>query len=130
MLFYPKHANQPLTIGLSAKEFQCQCTNMSCRATLVHPDLLEAYEKFRVALNVALIITSGYRCPLHNFSGKVGGSPLSRHTSGQAIDITWDSILKSGKSKKAVVNLAIKCGFTFVLQYQSFVHLDVRDEVV
>ena len=111
-----------LAKGLTSKEFDCQCACLSCRATIISYELIKAYAKFRALVNVKLRINSGYRCPLHNQI--VGGVPLSRHTSGEAIDIsktTLNHLCKSDIDHAAKIS-----GFTKIIHYKTFVHLDVR----
>lgn len=117
-----KHIKVRLIKGLSAKEFQCKCKYVSCTSVLASKQLIKAYGAFRLLVNRPLKINSGHRCPQHNY--KIGGKPLSRHQSGEAIDISLSTIkhLTGAKIKK----LAIDAGFTKIIFYKSFIHLDVR----
>jgi len=114
-----------LCYGLSHKEFKCQCDYKGCRATLIDPKLLEAYELFRRSVAVKLTITSGYRCPQHNEEER--GTGRSRHTTGQAVDILYSS-MKSQYAVEKVEEIAKISGFTFVKWYPNleFFHCDVR----
>lgn len=47
-------------------------------------------EPLRVAIDVPIQVSSGYRCPRTN--KKVGGKPTSQHPSGQAADIQCESL--------------------------------------
>lgn len=85
--------------------------------------LIKAYKRFRELVGVGLNVNSGFRCTQHNFD--VGGSPLSRHLIGEAIDISLKTI--NHLTKDEVQLSAIEAGFTFVKFYKTFVHLDVRE---
>ena len=108
--------------GLSSSEFDCKCEYDSCRGTLISSDLIKAFEAFRNLIGVRMIINSGYRCALHNFA--VEGKPLSQHMAGQAIDISLKSL--DHLTRDEIKFAALNSGFTYVLFYKTFVHLDVR----
>ncbi len=66
-------------------------------------------------------IYSGFRSISHNRS--VGGASNSQHTYGIAADIGI-----SGKTPSEVRALAKTCGFSGIILYSSFVHMDSRIE--
>jgi len=125
MIFYPKEVNDKITTGLNTDEFRCRCNYESCRATIIAIDLVRSYRKFRMFMNMPLTILSGYRCTLHNHM--VEGAALSRHQSGQAIDIYTGNILEKYTIDQ-IKDFARQAGFTFIKYYEekNFVHLDVR----
>ena len=108
--------------GLTSPEFACQCTFEECRGTIISRKLISSYANFRELVGVRLKINSGFRCTRHNF--EVGGKPLSRHTTGQAIDISLKTL--DHLSENDIEHAAKSCGFTFIKFYKTFVHLDVR----
>lgn len=125
MIIIKKSENKQLCVGLTNAEFSCQCNHPSCRMTLIKPETLTAYEKFRVRVARALTINSGYRCPLHNYHED--GAALSRHQLGEAIDIRYDfSDLLTPEETETLLK---ECGFTFVLYYRDlkFFHADTRE---
>lgn len=124
MIFLPKNKLQTICEGLNALEFQCKCKHESCRSILIHPLFIEAYENFRVLIDVPCIINSGHRCTLHNF--KEGGKPMSRHLSGEAGDIDLTKILEVWSIDR-VIFIAKECGFRYVKHYEklNFIHVDV-----
>jgi len=130
-MIYSKSLVKPICLGLSHKEFKCKCRSSSCRATIIQPELVDAYEKFRNYMNMPLTINSGYRCQNHNFN--VGGVSLSRHVLGAAIDIELTDTLLDVYTKHELQDLASKLGFTFIKFYinshVSFMHLDVRGKL-
>lgn len=125
MLVYSKDNKQVLTFGLTAKEFRCRCGYPECSNIIVHPRLLLAFRKFRFLVDTPLEITSGHRCHRHNHD--VGGVDISRHTSGEAIDISSDSLLKKFYSED-IMKFAKEAGFTFIKEYETldFYHFDIR----
>lgn len=110
--------------GLSSQEFECQCKNEFCKATIIQDRLIKAYNVFRGAVDVPLKINSGFRCAAHNFA--VGGTSLSRHQTGEAIDVSLKTL--AHLSNEDIELLALGSGFTFIKFYKSFVHLDVRNK--
>lgn len=128
MIILEKALSWELVKYLWHHEFRCRCHYVSCTATLIDEDLLQAYEKFRKAVGLPCIISSGYRCPQHNKD--IGGKPLSRHQTGQAIDISYRT-LKDKFTVDEIIKLARASGFTFVKFYKgrlSFFHMDVRKQ--
>lgn len=125
VIILPKYENSLLTSGLTHSEFRCKCQHESCRATLIHEELVNSYRVFRILVATPLHITSGYRCPLHNH--EVGGVPDSWHTGGGAIDVGSRNPLKKLSSDE-VLHLALEAGFKYVQYYpvEAFFHLDIR----
>lgn len=66
------------------KEFECRC---GCGNSDVSEGMVVRLELMRRILGRPITITSGRRCVRHN--GDVGGSPVSRHMYGRAVDIRW-----------------------------------------
>lgn len=117
-----KSTNTRLCKGLKSSEIACKCSNESCRMTMYCSDMIKAYEGFRELVGVPLIINSGYRCPQHNKA--VGGTPMSRHQTGEAIDISLQTL--DHLSREDIEFAAVHSGFKFVKFYKTFVHMDVR----
>jgi len=117
-----KKLEVPICLGLSSKEARCNCENEFCRSTVLDDDFIIAYEKFRILIGKPLKINSLYRCIAHNF--KIGGSVLSRHTIGQAIDISLSSL--DHLTDDDITHALKQSGFTFILFYKTFVHADIR----
>ncbi|HCW04230.1 MAG TPA: muramoyltetrapeptide carboxypeptidase [Clostridium sp.] len=80
---------------------------------------LEALRK--KAGNRPIYITSGFRSVKHN--NQVKGASNSMHTYGVAADIKV-----SGKTPYQVQQIAKTCGFSGIIRYNSFVHVDSRQE--
>ena len=117
-----KDLNLRLCVGLTSREFSCQCEFDFCRAVIVSKRLITAYKAFRILVGVSLTINCGHRCTPHNKA--VGGVHLSRHQTGEAIDISLKTL--SHLSNEEIEHAAKLSGFTKVIFYKTFVHLDVR----
>ena len=124
MITVAKNKSHVLTQGLNALEYQCNCTHKSCRSVMISSSLVEAYGKFRERVAMALKINSGNRCALHNFNE--GGAPMSRHVTGEAIDLEY--VWKKLWTVDETIKVLKECGFTFILFYkvEEFFHCDVR----
>ncbi|MEW4308240.1 D-Ala-D-Ala carboxypeptidase family metallohydrolase [Rossellomorea marisflavi] len=71
--------------------------------------------------NPPVTINSGFRSISHNRS--VGGASNSQHTYGIAADIN-----PSGKTPSQVAEVAKTCGFSGIIKYNTFLHVDSRAE--
>ena len=78
---------------------------------------LDTLQTLRDALGQPMHITSAYRDPIHN--RRVGGARFSRHTLGQAFDISL-----AHQDRERLRALARNAGFTGFGLYQTFLHLD------
>lgn len=102
----------------NAKEFACKDGN---REMLICTELLEVLEKVRCYFDSPVIINSGYRTPSHN--AKIGGAGNSYHCKGMAADIKV-----KGHTAKEVAEYAKKIlDKGGIIQYNNFVHIDVRE---
>ncbi len=110
-------ARAEMTLSTHFKKSELACHH--CKECKVNIELIIALEKLRQKVNRPIIITSGYRCPLHNQS--VGGARNSQHKFGNAVDIKI-----KGYSPAQVARLAKQCGFTWTKVYSGWTHIDVR----
>lgn len=82
--------------------------------------LIIKLEELRKAIgNKPIIITSGYRCSIHN--SRVGGVKNSQHLQGKAADL-----YVNGMNNRELTKKAKQVGFTFVKVYSGWIHVDVR----
>lgn len=123
MIIINKKENVNVAYGLTSNEVRCRCSTDFCTATILTPKLVQAYEKFRRLVNVSLHINSCFRCAFHNYA--VGGSLKSRHMTGEAIDISLETL--DHLSEEEIIFALKKSGFTFIKFYKNFVHADVRE---
>jgi uncharacterized protein YcbK (DUF882 family) len=108
-------ANGKVSEHFYYKEYSCKC----CGETKINIELIIALEKLRVLVNKPIMITSGYRCSLHNKA--IGGAKNSQHMFGNAVDIKVN-----GFTPLQISKLAKECGFTWTKVYSSWTHIDVR----
>ena len=88
---------------------------------LICPALVSNLQRIRDHFGRPVIITSAYRTESHN--QRQGGSPSSRHVTGQAADF-WIS----GVSINDIYDFAVSIGIPSVIRYpdRGFVHIDTR----
>lgn len=84
--------------------------------------LLERLDKLRELYGRPIMVSSAYRCPVHN--ANVGGVPNSQHVMGTACDIYVDGDYEEFYNLVRVSNLFDGVGH---YPYSQFVHVDVRD---
>lgn len=77
----------------------------------------------RNIIGYPIYVNSACRCKEHN--SKVGGKPNSYHLKGMAADIRTDW---SKTTKKRFIYV-LCCYFNGVIEYDDFIHVDVRSYV-
>lgn len=102
-------------------EFQCKGKDCCNNLVKIESNLVILLQKLRKEVRKAVIVNSGYRCPVHNHD--IGGQPHSLHLAGLAADITVSKF-----DIQELARLAFSVGFGTVIAYpnRGFVHLDVR----
>ena len=98
-------------------EFACN----HCGQGSADPKLVKALENFRFFIGgLPIIITSGYRCEVHNSA--VAGARRSQHLLGRAADIKVKGI-----SAAELAGAAKRFGdFKFIKEYSTWIHVDMR----
>lgn len=72
----------------------------------------------REKLGKAIVVNSGFRCPLHN--GAVGGVANSQHVRGEAADVTC-------KDNRRLAKIFVEQGrFDQLIQYPTFLHVSYK----
>ena len=113
-----KKAGIKLTKDFSSNEFDCKCSNSSCKTTLIDLEHVITLQKLRDLVG-PLKITSGFRCKKHNKS--VGGSDTSQHLKGTATDI------QSKRIQPNIIQATADVMFNGVGSYDTFTHVDSRE---
>lgn len=120
---YKKSDKTQIAKHFNVSEFKCK-GHLCCSTTLIDDTLVTYLQIIREHFNEPVTINSGYRCDKHN--KKVGGATGSRHTKGQAADITVRNI-----TPLQVAQYAESIGVCGIGLYETpedgyFVHIDTR----
>lgn len=100
-------------------EFTCPC----CGKVIVSGYLIHKLNNMREAFGKPIYVNSGYRCKERNID--VGGSLNSAHCRGTAADIKCDN----STDRYILVRLALELGFDRIGVYETWIHLDVDEEL-
>ena len=109
-----------LTNNFNLSEFEC--THPEHRHVQVDTELVDKLQKLRKRLGLPMVINSDYRCPERN--KQVGGADRSQHLLGKAVDISLDN---QKLNIETISDMAKKIGFKGIGLYDTFIHLDVRN---
>ena len=105
--------------NFKAAELYCPC----CKKEGIKSELLDRLQVLRDMYGKPMIITSAYRCKIHN--QKVGGVQNSQHVRGRAVDISTAKM--SAEEKHKLLKLASTLEFKGIGVYKGFFHLDIRE---
>jgi uncharacterized protein YcbK (DUF882 family) len=97
------------------KEFECPC----CKKVIFDKNLVFKLELARELAETPFILTSAYRCAVHN--EKVGGVRGSSHVKGLAVDIACTT----GEKRVNILKGLIIAGFRRIGISKTFIHVDV-----
>lgn len=117
LIAYSKEDNKRVSEHFRANEFACKDGTDNI---LIDSQLIETLEKIRNHFNAPVIINSGFRTVKHN--RKVGGAKASFHCKGMAADI----VVKGHNSKEVAEYADSILDKGGIIQYNNFVHIDVR----
>lgn len=106
-----------LTKNFKLSEFACKDGS---EEIVLDMELVWKLQQLRDKLGVPIKIVSGYRNPEYN--KKVGGVRNSQHVLGKASDI-----IVKGMDSVELSRHAKMVGFTGIGIYQTFLHVDVRE---
>lgn len=122
-----------LSEHFNSSEFDCKGTSCHCggNGDKMNPILILCLEQLRSDIGgIPLIVTSGYRCAIHNAECE-GSSRVSQHMKGNAADIIIPDGLTFGEFLWYVENTVTAEGYKFdgigEYPWQEFIHVDVRD---
>ena len=98
------------------KELSCPC----CDSYFFKEETLEMLDEARKKAGIAFIISSACRCEKHN--KEVGGSPLSAHKTGEAVDL----IFQNSNEAFLILESLIFVGFRRIgINFKKgFIHVD------
>lgn len=113
-----KDGNQDISPNFKVKEFRCKDGSDEI---LIDTDFVQNYlQKIRDHFGATVTINSGYRTATYN--KKVGGAANSYHVKGQAFDIAV-----KGYTPLEVARYSQSLGIMGIIQYNTFVHVDSRE---
>ena len=108
------------------EEFDCKCKK--CRdhsdglgIDVMDLDFLLMLDDARHKAGVPFVITSGYRCPLHNRAS--GGKKTSSHMQGLAADISCPD----ERTRGYILGALYDAGFNRIGIGRTFIHVDDDD---
>lgn len=102
-------------------EFRCKCGN--CKLIEISQELVDVLDDVRAHFGKPTVITSGYRCKVHN--ANVGGAKKSKHLLGIAADIRVINVKAEDVFEYLCSKYPDKYG---IGKYSSWAHIDVRPE--
>lgn len=113
-----------------AHEFECRCTNDSCREQRINVDLISKLNKIRIDLGSPIIINSGFRCAakqqeLLDKGYEAAPVGTSQHELGRALDISPLDPKKLVELKNLAAEQFMSLGLA-----NTFVHVDLRNDKI
>ena len=112
-----------LSRNFSSSEFVCP----HCGEVEIDPLLVATLQRIRDRAG-PVVVTSGYRCPVHNEA--VGGVKNSQHLYGKAADIYVQNMSQAAllaMVREMAVNEEIYVGYAYAIKNSKrAVHVDVR----
>ena len=100
------------------KELSCRC---GCSKPMTSEWFISELDRLREAMGVPLTVRSGMRCESHNKAE--GGTPVSAHLKGLAVDIACEA----SQFRYKLIVTALSLGWGRIGIASSFVHID-KDE--
>ena len=123
MIEFKKGDSAQISKNFQYKEFDCHGQGC-CSTTIIDEKLVGYIQQIRDHFGKPVIITSPYRCEVHN--RRVGGATKSYHMQGKAADI-----VVQGVSSREVAKYAESIGILGIGLYETsadgyFTHIDTR----
>lgn len=112
-----RYLDNLMVFDFSARELACK----HCGECLFDDHSLRCLQAYRNRQDSPVIITSGYRCAVHNRN--VGGARHSLHLVGQAFDLTMPM---DRQTRSQAILMAGASGFRGLGLYDNFIHVDTR----
>jgi uncharacterized protein YcbK (DUF882 family) len=109
-----------ITPNFLENEFACK----HCGDLLIAKELVEKVQKFRDIIETPIMISSAYRCKIHN--ANVGGASKSEHLSGEALDIYMNNKKNLVNMFDIAVTLFPRVGIYYTEKNKGFLHVDIK----
>ncbi len=123
MMQYKKDDSTRLSSHFRVSEFACRGQGC-CEETWIDEKLVGILQQIRDHFGRPVYLNSGYRCQTYN--QKIGGAVGSRHTKGQAADISVEGIAPAEVTKFAESIGVMGIGLYETDDDGYFVHIDTR----
>ena len=102
-------------LHFTVEEFTCK----HCGKVVIDLQLVELVEELRRYLGKPVVITSAYRCPVHN--RRIGGVKNSAHVRGYALDVKCTN----SKDRQRILEFLIVRNVRRIGVHPRFIHFDV-----
>lgn len=109
---FKKRTRFSFNMYLKHSEVSCRCEYEECKYTFISDTVIDSFYKTRVDFGSYIVVTSGFRCQMHNKDEK--GINGSYHTLGSAIDLASADL-------DILERIAVKY-FDKVIRYPKFIH--------
>ena len=115
---------------MSLAEYRCACCSELPPDLYEGGDIAEVFNIFfeyftmiRAEWGKPIPITSGFRCPEHNKA--IGGSGISVHQSGLALDLDCKNVGEVGRLATLIDNIASELRMGVYKDSGTFIHVDM-----
>ncbi len=113
---------------LDEQEYRCPCCgklppDFRWPVSGIYKQFLETFSSIRAARGKPIAINSAYRCPKHN--AEVGGTPLSVHQWGLALDLDADSMQEVLRLRDIIVDTDKDLRIGTYMIRGTFIHIDM-----
>jgi len=98
-----------------AEEFACR----HCEKVKIESRLIELLDALREHMGKPIVITSAYRCHVHN--RRIGGVPNSAHVRGYAVDVKCTNSL----DRQKMLEFLLSRGVERIGIHPAFIHFDL-----
>lgn len=110
-----------ITENFTVGEMKCKCGRCELMPSL---EFVQKLQTLRNKYGFPMVIRSAARCPDHNTY--VGGAPNSMHKQARAVDVE----VLDDRERRRFVRLAMQHGWGGIGVYDTYVHIDDRDDEI
>jgi len=111
---------------ITKAEYACRCCGRlpeDIDTNFLYDELFDTFRFIREEWGKPIPITSGFRCPTHNQA--IGGSPLSVHMMGLALDLDCADVREVIDLRSVIEDVASEVRMGVYTNTGSFIHIDV-----
>lgn len=118
-MMYIAHGVEKVLENFTLYEARCHGVDHDCGVIILDPELLSCLDRVRVKYGMPIIVNSWTRCREHNAA--VGGAAQSYHMNGRAADLT-----ATAGGDMMTLRRICRAVFPFAIDYENYIHCDVR----